>query len=395
MGEHDHGYIGTVDYTTLEENNEYIVKLLDNNAELQKLKKSSLNAYKQYLKSCGKSSKESRSRYKEDKHREIGVHPCLLSGGEGSERRNMLQDIKNYKAKQTIFEFCPKITETGLKTMKKKRKAHEKTIYRYYNKKAAAEENNTKEIQEHEDPPELEMLAQSTEDDLLPLMQSTENNKKKQQSFRDEEHYIPHYSADHHSERGLVGSGSFAADVNDAVVNFTADDDVDMRKQKSRKRWDQKKKKFVGENIDPKKRKVQTESGAWISASYKTDKYKKWAARNKVEHQHHDDDDDDDDGAGRGQNNSHKYYGRNAWKNGPRAGKKGITILNGMKRPGLKVNPETSFSKRNSNPRKELKSNEQVLSNREKKIEKQVRHLRILESAARRKKMIKNRHKNQ
>ena len=36
---------------------------------------------------------------------------------------------------------------------------------------------------------------------------------------------------------------------------------------------DRKKKKFVRENEDPKKKKIKTESGAWISASYKSNAY--------------------------------------------------------------------------------------------------------------------------
>ncbi len=39
-------------------------------------------------------------------------------------------------------------------------------------------------------------------------------------------------------------------------------------------KWDRKKKKFVRtDNGDPKKKKVKTESGNWISASYNTNMY--------------------------------------------------------------------------------------------------------------------------
>lgn len=42
-------------------------------------------------------------------------------------------------------------------------------------------------------------------------------------------------------------------------------------------KWDRKKKKFitVGQT-DAKTKKIKTESGQWISASYKTNVYKKW-----------------------------------------------------------------------------------------------------------------------
>lgn len=41
-------------------------------------------------------------------------------------------------------------------------------------------------------------------------------------------------------------------------------------------------------------KKIKTESGVWISASYKSDRYKAWMRKSKVEHQENDDDDDND-----------------------------------------------------------------------------------------------------
>lgn len=58
---------------------------------------------------------------------------------------------------------------------------------------------------------------------------------------------------------------------------------------------DRKKKKFVNDDqSDPKKKKIKTESGAWISASYKTDLYKKWKEQNKTQDEDEDGEDNDD-----------------------------------------------------------------------------------------------------
>lgn len=55
---------------------------------------------------------------------------------------------------------------------------------------------------------------------------------------------------------------------------------------------DRKKKRFVNEdNGEAKKKKVKTESGIWIPASYKSDLYKKWKERSKAEHQDTDESD--------------------------------------------------------------------------------------------------------
>ena len=49
-------------------------------------------------------------------------------------------------------------------------------------------------------------------------------------------------------------------------------------------RWDVKKKKYVKAEQDEKK-KIKTESGVWIPASYKSDRYAKWRERSKLEQQ--------------------------------------------------------------------------------------------------------------
>ena len=52
-------------------------------------------------------------------------------------------------------------------------------------------------------------------------------------------------------------------------------------------RWDAKKKKYVKaeQDGDSSKKKIKTESGVWIPASYKSDRYSKWRERSKLEQQ--------------------------------------------------------------------------------------------------------------
>ena len=52
-------------------------------------------------------------------------------------------------------------------------------------------------------------------------------------------------------------------------------------------RWDAKKKKYVKseQDGDSTKKKIKTESGVWIPASYKSDRYSKWRERSKLQQQ--------------------------------------------------------------------------------------------------------------
>ena len=46
---------------------------------------------------------------------------------------------------------------------------------------------------------------------------------------------------------------------------------------------DRKRKKFVGETGKEGRKKIKTESGGWISSSYKTNAYQEWMEQHKIE----------------------------------------------------------------------------------------------------------------
>ena len=52
-------------------------------------------------------------------------------------------------------------------------------------------------------------------------------------------------------------------------------------------RWDARRKRYVRENDGTdhqgqKRKKIKTESGVWIQASYKSDRYARWRERSKL-----------------------------------------------------------------------------------------------------------------
>ena len=132
----------------------------------------------------------------------------------------------------------------------------------------------------------------------------------------------------------------FEAQASNAVLDFTGDDDSQMRKKKNLMRWDVKKKKYVKAeqvklivlshiliseianiilrlssnislwnfyHIQDDQKKIKTESGVWIPASYKSDRYKKWKQRSRLSHMQ---ENNTLDGDALGNHNEGKYH---AW----------------------------------------------------------------------------------
>lgn len=82
--------------------------------------------------------------------------------------------------------------------------------------------------------------------------------------------------------------------MNDATMDLVADDESDLRRNLQKTKWDRKKKKFVSvQSILDKSKKIKTESGSYIKASYKKDLYSKWLKNYKALDRDHGDQDDD------------------------------------------------------------------------------------------------------
>ena len=84
----------------------------------------------------------------------------------------------------------------------------------------------------------------------------------------------------------------FSAQAHGAVLDFTGDDDQEQRQRKGATVWDKKSKKYV--RVQDDKKRIKTESGVYINASYKTNRYAKWKERSKLSQQ--EDRDNEDEG---------------------------------------------------------------------------------------------------
>ncbi|VDN53314.1 unnamed protein product [Dracunculus medinensis] len=98
-------------------------------------------------------------------------------------------------------------------------------------------------------------------------------------NFKTFQAYVP---SDFASERALAVDRGFDAAIKASAIDINADDDTGMYNQPKRKIWDRKKKRFVGPAGDMEKKKVRTEDGTWLHASYKSGRYEKWKQKQKL-----------------------------------------------------------------------------------------------------------------
>ncbi len=131
------------------------------------------------------------------------------------------------------------------------------------------------------------------------VFDSKKGKKRKIPLGRDEDNFIGYEAKDFHTEAGYSLMNNFEAQAKGAVLDLTGDDDASARAKKNQMRWDAKKKKYVRADASDKK-KIKTESGVWIPASYKSNRYNKWKERSKLAQMQEDEDaaggDENEDG---------------------------------------------------------------------------------------------------
>lgn len=107
------------------------------------------------------------------------------------------------------------------------------------------------------------------------------SKKRKYQEIIDKDHFIPYKPKNFESEKALGINSSFERQAASASFDLIADDEVEMRRNAQKMKWDRKKKKFVSAQ-DDKAKKFKTESGNYISKSYKSNLYSKWLKTSKA-----------------------------------------------------------------------------------------------------------------
>lgn len=274
--------LGTVPQTVLDDENDILKRWHEHDDELNAMVKVCSNAMKPYIKTREPPSAASVKMAKEIHRKSIGIHPIFKMSsqtGLGNDHLDLSEDqgdllsrIKLFKPKETIFEVGHIKGNRRLEAfevMKKKREFHEKIA----NKKAKDNDSSDGEDEAQEG-------------------QQAEKHEKK--DFEDSKFYIKYQRDDYQREKGL----GIDSDLKHATLDLVADDEDGMKRQRSQTVWDRKRKKFVNaDQQEGKVKKVKTESGTMISASYNSGLFEKWKKQSKVEQREDSDDkyDDDDD----------------------------------------------------------------------------------------------------
>lgn len=294
----DDGIYGNVPQSIIDEDNERMEKLHDQHVELDSMKKVCDSAYKQYLKSREAPDSESVKKVKKLLANNIGYHPIFVVNlnknktetlGENIDepenkakidikaenvRIEMLSSIKSYKPNSTVFELGKTKGSAGFEIMKQKRKLTDKIFKR----------NKNQQSLEHSDE-NVSLTVTSFDEDIG--------------KYKDNDFYLNYQSNDYHSEKGLALEKPFDMELKGAVMDLDGDESGKITRNKNQLKWDRKKKKFITPGSDePKLKRIKTESGNWINASYKSGLYEKWKQKSKVEHQGNDDLDNDEDADG-------------------------------------------------------------------------------------------------
>lgn len=198
--------------------------------------------------------------------------------------------------------------------------------------------------------------------------------EKRQQPIIDAQHYIPYKPKNFNMEKALGINSNFNREMSDAAMDMVHDDRDDMRRNLQKQKWDRKKKKFVSvQSTLDKEKKIRTESGNYIKASYKSNLYAKWLKNQKVLEKG-----DSDDEQARDNKKNKKFFGSKLAENryfGSGKSNKFKKPLTGTKRKfSNDDSPVASKKFKNSDGGKKpkrfatgLKNNDQILKERRRK----------------------------
>ncbi|KAL6096870.1 ddx54 [Pungitius sinensis] len=307
------GVFGRVPQGILDDESSHLTTAHENSLDLQNMLHVSENAYKQYLKSRPDPSPESFRRVKNTDLSSMAVHPLLGSGLEKMEleRLHIVDAIKGYKAKSTIFEINSNSKSQAGDVMRAKRSKDKRLVDKFSRQR----ESLAAESRLHQPviPPTTSITAaddddfthsagdKEEEDDIKEVfsvvvgagkmrnLQEDEghSNKRSRQSGKDQDYYIPYRPKDFDSERGLSlgGEGTpFEKQASTAVLDLMGDEGSKLNQHKNIMKWDRKRKRFVRDaGRDDQKKKLRLDSGQVIgNKKNKKNFYEEWKKKYKV-----------------------------------------------------------------------------------------------------------------
>ncbi|XP_072456470.1 ATP-dependent RNA helicase DDX54 isoform X4 [Notamacropus eugenii] len=345
------GVLGRVPRSVVDDEECRLITDHDVSSELQSLRRVAENGHKQYVRSRPGPSPESIKRAKDLDPTLLGLHPLFSSRFEDKEleRMKLVDSIKNYRSRATIFEINTTTRDPGSQVMQAKRKRDHKAIAKFQREqqeRQQARPSPTPHPQKSQEPEEEE--EEDIEEAFTEVLgrkrrQPGQKKRKETPQHRDKDFYIPYRPKDFDSERGLSISGegsAFEQQASSAVLDLMGDEAHNLTKGRQLLKWDRKKKRFVGNTGQEDKKKIKTESGRYISGSYKRDLYQKWKQKHKIGDP---DSEEEEEGEGKAK--------RRGWNQGRGRGRGRGTSEGGMSGAQRRV-------------RSELKNKQQILKQR-------------------------------
>uniref|UniRef100_A0A674MIB7 ATP-dependent RNA helicase DDX54 n=1 Tax=Takifugu rubripes TaxID=31033 RepID=A0A674MIB7_TAKRU len=290
------GVCGRVPQSILDDESSHLITTHENSLDLQNLHRVSENAYKQYLKSRPNPSTESIRRVKSTDSSSMAVHPLLGVGLEKTEleRLQIVDAIKGYKSKSTIFEINSSSKTQASEVMRAKRSKDARLVEKFGKQKdsLAAEVRHLIYIKYifsiccHQEV--FSAVVGGKRRGLRGDREDWPKNKKSRQPGKDEEYYIPYRPKDFNSERGLSLSGEgtvFEQQASSAVLDLMGDEGDRLNQHKTIMKWDRKRKRFVREmGKDDHKKKIKTDGGQVIAnKKNKKNFYEEWKKKYRIE----------------------------------------------------------------------------------------------------------------
>lgn len=363
------GVFGRVPQSILDDESSNLIAAHDSSLDLQNLHRVSENAYKQYLKSRPNPSPESVRRVKNTDLSIMAVHPLLGSGLEKMEldRLQIVDAIKGYKSKSTIFEINSNSKTQAGEVMRAKRSKDSRLVDKFNkHRDDLATESLLHQPINLSTTDDTSTHTAGQDDDALNGVFSEvvggkrkgrqedgeqSKSKKSRQTGKDEEYYIPYRPKDFNSERGLSlgGEGSaFDQQASTAVLDLMGDEGDRFNQHKKMMKWDRKRKRFVRDTgKEDQKKKIKTDGGQVIqNKKNKKNFYEEWKKKYRV-----------DDGGSGSDGETGRGGGRKPGGRGRGRGQRG---------PQFQSPGRSQVTPGGRRVRTELKTNEQILKQRKK-----------------------------
>ncbi|XP_037672539.1 ATP-dependent RNA helicase DDX54 [Choloepus didactylus] len=298
------GVLGRVPQSVLDEEDGGLQSTLEASLELQGLGRVADNAQQQYVRSRPAPSPESIKRAKELDLAGLGLHPLFSSRFKEEElqRLRLVDSIKNYRSRATIFEIGASSRDPSSQVMRTKRQKDHRAIARFQEGRRVQQKQQESpagpapscaalpELQPKEE--EEAVVGDSMEDVFAAVVSrkrpwpgpsGASKRRREEVRQREQDFYVPYRPKDFDSERGLSISGAFEQQAAGAVLDLMGDEAQNLTRGRQQLKWDRKKKRFVGQSGQEEKKKIKTESGRYISSSYKRDLYQKWKQKQKID----------------------------------------------------------------------------------------------------------------